>query len=325
MRKKKRMGKRKAEASIAAEAALAAPVVFLAWMALLYLFRVIQIQETLHYAAAEAVRTAAGYGYLVQKAESALRQSAEGEAGRTGTGYESRENRLSKQEGLESVLESAEKGIIERLVSGVSAGVFYKYSMTRYLDADWLNRSCISGGYAGIGTSGSAILSEQQCSEIVLSYRIELPFGIGKAAGIPVVQRIKVKSFTGEGEMIQAGSSNAQKETEIQVYVTESGQVYHTSKECTYISVSIAPKRLKQMEEVRNESGQRYRQCSYCIQDASGSSWVYITKYGDVYHMKMSCSQIKREVKTLTFSEAKDRYRVCSKCAKEGVRQDEPN
>ena len=61
-----------AQGSLTAEAAFSVPVIFMAWLAFLYFFQILRIQEELHYAAFEAVRTAAGYGYLAYEAGSAM-------------------------------------------------------------------------------------------------------------------------------------------------------------------------------------------------------------------------------------------------------------
>lgn len=96
------------------------------------------------------------------------------------------------------------------------------------------------------------------------------------------------------------------------VYVTENGSVYHTSLSCTYIRLSIHTAQVSALGGLRSESGHKYYPCESCGDEISGV--FYYTDYGTRAHSSLSCSRLKRTVKTLTREEAVKKYRPCSKC-----------
>lgn len=96
------------------------------------------------------------------------------------------------------------------------------------------------------------------------------------------------------------------------VYVTESGEVYHTSLSCTFIRLSIHTAKASQLTVIRSESGHIYHPCEECGDSISGV--CYYTDYGERAHSSLTCSKLKRTVRTITKKEAIKRYRPCSKC-----------
>ncbi len=101
-------------------------------------------------------------------------------------------------------------------------------------------------------------------------------------------------------------------ENDTYVYVTEHGEVYHKDANCTYIHIKAEGVLYEHIELKRNKSGEKYRPCKTCGKNHVGS-FVFITGYGQAYHTSKECPAIKREVKTIRLSEAKN-YRPCKKC-----------
>ena len=290
---------RMAQGSLTAEAAFSVPVIFMAWLAFLYFFQILRIQEELHYAAFEAVRTAAGYGYLAYEAGSAMETIWE-------------DGRLPAMD------EAVTEELIWGLAGDISAELFYKNMMLRYLDRERIEHSCIHKGFAGISAAGSEILTEDMCAQIILRYRIVIPVPLFSELTMPVTQRIRVRSFTGEGDMPETeGSDGEGEDAETKAYIVGNGQVYHTKPDCTYIRISVTSERYENLPELRNENGKRYEKCRYCSTEQGPSDRIYITRYGEAYHSDLNCSRIKRTVRTISMAQARETYRICSKCAKE--------
>lgn len=130
-------------------------------------------------------------------------------------------------------------------------------------------------------------------------------FGLG---GMVVTERAKAHRWVGYDP--KEGLTD---ENNI-VYVTESGKAYHKSLECTYLNPSISSASRDELSGKRNTVGGKYYACPLC----KGSSTVYyITNYGNRYHTTLSCSGLKRTIKSETVEQAlKDGYHSCSKCAK---------
>ena len=97
------------------------------------------------------------------------------------------------------------------------------------------------------------------------------------------------------------------------VYVTESGEVYHESLDCTFIKLSIHTGRPSILNTVRSKSGHIYHPCEEC--GAAISGVCYYTDYGERAHSSLTCSKLKRTIRTIPRKSAVKHYRPCSKCA----------
>ncbi len=134
--------------------------------------------------------------------------------------------------------------------------------------------------------------------EAVLLIRVELPFfgSYQKAEHV----RIRQKGYTGrdptENQSVPADAEY--------VYVAENGVVYHTDRNCTYISLHPVAGSISAAKE------QGYLPCRYCGADAGSA--VYITPDGEVYHATPYCSRLKRTVYRKRKSEVD--LPPCSKC-----------
>lgn len=123
--------------------------------------------------------------------------------------------------------------------------------------------------------------------------------------------RVCVRRWNGF-DPAEGDSASGDGEGEI-VYVTETGEVYHDSMECTYLTLSIHTIEASGIGSVRSESGHIYHPCEEC---GSGISGVcYYTDYGERAHSSLTCSKLKRTVIPVSRKEAEETYRHCSKCA----------
>lgn len=95
------------------------------------------------------------------------------------------------------------------------------------------------------------------------------------------------------------------------VYVAKYGSVYHVSRYCTYIDPTIRSVSAETLSAAKNCGGRKYRKCPYCKQEAK---IYYITKWGECYHSRITCSALRRTVYKLRLEDAKKSYRSCSKC-----------
>ena len=96
------------------------------------------------------------------------------------------------------------------------------------------------------------------------------------------------------------------------VYMTDYGKVYHKNRGCSYLVLSIEAIAADSVKEKRNESGECYYPCEYC----NGEGFVtvvYITSYGNRYHLTTKCRGLKRSVKSVHFSEVEG-VDPCKKC-----------
>ena len=138
--------------------------------------------------------------------------------------------------------------------------------------------------------------------------RIDLPFPYLSFGSRLFAKKAVVRAwvgFTGESFQNSAG--------ETLVYLTPEGSVYHKSRDCTYLRLSVRQIMYGVLDTERNQSGGRYSSGEYCIRKGWTGSTVYITDYGTSYHSSKSCQGLKRTVMAVPLSETGGRP-CCSRC-----------
>ena len=137
--------------------------------------------------------------------------------------------------------------------------------------------------------------------DVVLSYKVRIPFTIYKWR---VTQRAKTKDWTG----VDLTKSN-----EI-VYITKYGKVYHRSKECKHLVITVNEVTLAKAHLLRNKGGHKYTRCSYCVKrELSEISSVFITPEGDRFHSSLDCLGLTRSVMEVDIKDVGNK-KPCSSC-----------
>lgn len=165
----------------------------------------------------------------------------------------------------------------------------------------------VRGGLAGITLFDSEFSADQ--IHLRASYRIRLPVRIFWIWEVKIAQRADCRKWTGWKEQ----SEDVEEDL---VYITETGTVYHTTKSCTHLTLSIRSVTIGEIPWLRNENGDKYRECMICMDKNISSGQLYITNQGDCYHSDLGCSGLKRTIYTVRLSEVEGR-RPCRKCATE--------
>ena len=99
------------------------------------------------------------------------------------------------------------------------------------------------------------------------------------------------------------------------VYITETGTVYHLSRDCTYLNPSIREISFRDLDGVRNSGGHKYSLCDSCCKTVEQYGQGYITTWGDAFHSRLDCSGLKRTIREEKLQEAEEQgYHACSKC-----------
>ena len=118
----------------------------------------------------------------------------------------------------------------------------------------------------------------------------------------------RVRKWTG----YDVTKTNYMESQEEYVYITETGEVYHRSQSCSFLNPSIRCTLKETAIQKRNHNGEKYRPCKSCG-GYGGLELVYITEYGNRYHLNIRCSGLKRTIKTIPLSKVNHK-RACSKC-----------
>lgn len=162
----------------------------------------------------------------------------------------------------------------------------------------------VSRGAAGVSISGSRLSGD--FIDIHATWKLPLPVSLPGIREIKLERRVCARKWTGfHGE--------EEKEEERFVYVTEAGTVYHLTRECRHLRLSISSIAAAEITEQRNENGGRYSKCEKCTGGKTKPATVYITRQGDRYHYDLGCSGLKRTIFMMRLSEVGDRP-ACSSC-----------
>lgn len=159
----------------------------------------------------------------------------------------------------------------------------------------------VEGGRNGLRITEAIRLDEEGFLCIQLQYRIHIPAPFLPDLTAPLQVQVRQKAYTGYRE------DGTGAEQERYVYLAEYSSVYHCSRNCSHLDLTIlqVPETLLQTEYTN------LKPCAYCgMQDAGV---YYITATGDCYHTSMQCSGLKRTVRRVPISEAQG-YAPCSRC-----------
>ena len=165
------------------------------------------------------------------------------------------------------------------------------------------------GDYIYGGTAGISLIASDFSGEYVklkADYIIKFPFFSFSIGHILVCQESKSHKWTG---------NSRQPEENPWVFVTDYGSVYHSTRSCNYLDLSVHGTKMANLEALRNKSEHKYYACELCAAENKSTNWVYITDYGTAYHTDLSCSGLKRTIYQVRLSEVGTRP-ACTKCAR---------
>ena len=149
-------------------------------------------------------------------------------------------------------------------------------------------------------------LGEDECIDFVYPYQAKPFVTMVGFEEFTMFSRMRTRAWTGYDN-----ESASESESEEIVYVTKYGEVYHRSKSCSYLKVSIRAVNLSLVEELRNAEGACYYACEKCGSNCTNT--VFVTPYGNCYHATLQCSGLKRTIQEIPLSQVGDKQ-PCKKC-----------
>lgn len=175
------------------------------------------------------------------------------------------------------------------------------------LDSKVVENAGVKGGIMGITLFRSEF--DEDMIHFVVNYYVGMPFDVLKILGLPCEQKVSVRKWIGNEDKGDGGESDGSRDDNL-VYITETGSVYHTDRNCTHLRLSIKTVSKPQVSNLRNSGGGKYYPCEMC---GGGEGMVYITDFGDRYHGSINCSGLKRQVYTVPLEMVSD-MPLCSRC-----------
>lgn len=271
----------KTKASLTIETALALPIFMFFVLAIIDLLVVISLQARIQLTIEETARSIGKTAYLLNCADEII----------TGNPSE-----------IDADTESL-------LSAGINS-LTIKTWMLKDGRKEWLDRSQIINGASGLYTYNSSYDEKTGILDIVVNYNYRIPFLPEQIGTVALAQRSYCHVWT--GRKLDDTDSNRNENATQTVYITPYGTVYHTSKECSYLDLSIHPISLTEISDARNANGEKYERCT-CANCANPKDTVYITDYGTNWHTDINCSGLKRTVEEVDISEVGDLH-ICPKC-----------
>lgn len=202
-----------------------------------------------------------------------------------------------------------ERGAAEDLAGKAATAVYAGKLVRNYLGEDYLNSSAVVNKSKGLSFAESAISSDSDIVDIVVSYKVQPLFKIASFTDFGMESRFYGHAFTGY-DIKGSGVDKAGNEEEM-VYVTEYGVVYHRSLGCSHLKQCAQAVSKAGVSVKRNKDGSKYYPCEYCKSNLGNT--VYITEYGNRYHSDINCTGMKRTIFTIPISEAAGKA-PCSEC-----------
>lgn len=175
-----------------------------------------------------------------------------------------------------------------------------------YVDETDLVGRYVEGGLDSVSFFGSVPLDWDGYVKLKVSFdkkcQNPLIYIPAKGTDFMIYQRAFVgDSFENENA---SGENNGD---EKYVFVTDNREVYHNSRGCTYLQLSV------RSVFISTAIDEGYSPCEYCGSSAQGI--VIVTDYGNRFHSDAKCSGLKRTVYRVKLSEVSG-LPECSRCRK---------
>lgn len=186
------------------------------------------------------------------------------------------------------------------------SGAYIKGRMTSILGREYLEESPLENGAAGMVVWANPLQDEEDILDVTVSYRVA---PVSSFMGSPAFYMSNhYYAHLWNGYNVTADEPEAE-----MVYVTETGTVYHGSRDCTHLSLSVRKVPSGDLGQQRNQWGRTYGACAKCAMGEMPET-LCITGEGECYHYDEKCAALKRTVIVLPLTEAQKSYRSCSRC-----------
>lgn len=187
--------------------------------------------------------------------------------------------------------------------------VYVKERVLQLVGRDKITDSPIVGDANGIVLLRSEIAKGNDVIDLVMTYRVEPWFPFFQVGDMVMINRCYTKAYTGY-------RLNGNNDEERRFYVAENGEVYHLSRSCTHLQLSISMVGEAELEKARNKDGEKYKPCEVCFDEAKTGGHYYIATQGNRYHSSVACTGLKRTIYVVKESGIGNKT-LCLRCMEE--------
>lgn len=243
----------KKEGSLTIEASMALPLFIFFMILMMMPMEIMNIDRQVQTALEGVGEDLSQYAYLLQR------------------GKEDKPEGTSKMTGIQK----------EILTSLAGEGVLF-YARKRVEDKVDMRR------IEGISFSRSSVLRDDKTIDLIMNYRVKLPFSVFGLKSVPMTARSTRRAWIGK----EGGKGEQDMESEEIVYVGKGSTRYHMVRTCHYLYNDLKSVSRDEVVNMRNLSGSTYKPCSRCQPKKEGDGPVYIMPSGEKYHTDQNCSSI---------------------------------
>ena len=160
--------------------------------------------------------------------------------------------------------------------------------------------SCIKLGIAGFSWQNTEV--DESHIQAQVTYQVSFPFGYFGKQKVTLSNRCRMRRWSGN----QGGNGSSKKQE--WVYITPTDTVYHRTRVCTHLKLSI-----RSVSSANQKELKKYAACGHCTKGQKKGTIVYITEEGDCYHYAVNCSGLKRTIYMVPKKETNGRP-ACLRC-----------
>lgn len=150
-----------------------------------------------------------------------------------------------------------------------------------YIGDDFFVDTMVVGGRNGV------VLSVEEAKENPKKYKAVARYFI--KIQVPFFRTFQLQRTNVAKQKIFVGYENGEEETDVYVYITPNEEVYHNSRACTHLSLSV--------NEYDYACKSGYKPCSFCAKNPKEvSDKIYVGRTTDLYHCDRQCLGLTRRV-----------------------------
>lgn len=271
--------------SITLEAAIALPVFIFCLLSIIYIMNIMYIQQTIQIALEETARNISKTAYISDEFYN-----------------------LTKEQ--QDALSESDYSLIENLGATLISLPYIEHKFMSDEIATFLDNSYVTNGSDGISFLLSSVDLDNSILDIVLNYKVSVPFLPGNIFTFSLSNRCYTRIYMG------LDMDKEQSEDYIYVYYTSSGNVVHTNKYCRYL--------LNYSEAIRyNDSllSMNPDKCRLCGLDTSieqleeTNPIIYLTSNHEVFHLTLDCQAFTGNIFRVKRTSLEN-DNVCKECLK---------
>ena len=211
------------------------------------------------------------------------------------------------EENQQNILD-LEPSITRNIATSLISATYLQTSFNNEDNKKLINSPLIIDGEKGISFYSSSIDLDEGIADIVLNYKVKLPFLPEKLFNFNLTNRCYIHLYTGK-EL-----AKKQNPADSYVYFTSYGKVFHFNRYCQYLLNYTDAVSYKNIDP--DIPG-----CSKCVKLSSEqlkeqNTIVYLTKSREFFHTSLDCPSFTGDVFRANYNSLNESDKICETCLK---------